>query len=343
MDIDFSDVNYLKDPNDFELKADFTQFLLSLDVPTIIDITGANQQKTRVITTLLHGNEPSGLIALHRWLTRRNELPLPAINLRFIIVSVEAATTDDLFTHRYLPDGLDINRCFGSKLKHGYFTRANLIEQAIREVTPDAIVDLHNTSGSGPAFAVSSFISIDGLTLASFFTDTMILSGIRLGALMELNFDCPTVTIECGGANDEQSHTIAFEGIAKLACCESLSSCAPEQQVSIVHNPLRLQIKPHVELHYAGQNEGHTGVTLCKNIERFNYGLGKKGQLIGWTDNNGLNNLQLFNESNENIVNQMFTIRDNQIVCATNMRIFMATSKKDIAESDCLFYLVNQS
>ncbi|MEY8214075.1 MAG: hypothetical protein RPR97_06265, partial [Colwellia sp.] len=89
MEIDFSEINYLQNPLWQDLHADYEQFLLSMTGPTVIDITGKNKNKCRVINTLLQGNEPSGLIAIHRWLTTRDEKLLPKTNLRFIICSVE--------------------------------------------------------------------------------------------------------------------------------------------------------------------------------------------------------------------------------------------------------------
>ncbi len=138
MDISFNEINYLKDPDSLTLKADYKQFLLSLTGPTVIDITGRNTSIYRVVTTLLHGNEPSGLIALHRWLTSEGEIPVAETNIRFIICSVEAASYSPMFSYRYLPDGLDINRCFGSDHNHQYYQRAKLIEKSISDVSPDA-------------------------------------------------------------------------------------------------------------------------------------------------------------------------------------------------------------
>ena len=132
MNIDFSDIEYLKNPNGITLKADFKQFLLSLDVPTVIDISGKDQNRCRVIVTLLHGNEPSGLIAIHRWLTSHKELPTPETNIRFIICSVEAANATPLLSHRILEGGIDINRCFGSDNNKGYYQRAKIIEKIIQ-------------------------------------------------------------------------------------------------------------------------------------------------------------------------------------------------------------------
>lgn len=340
MDIDFSDIEYLSNPDAITLKADFKQFLLSLDVPTVIDITGVNPHKTRVITTLLHGNEPSGLIAIHRWLTQEAELPVPETNVRIIIVSVEAANSSPLLTHRYLPQGLDINRCFGSHLDHGYFKRANAITKAIEAVNPEALIDLHNSSGSGPAFAISTLISTKVLTLASLFCDTIILSDLSLGTLTEQHFKCPTVTIECGGPTDEQAHTVAYEGIKLLTTCPDLDLYQQKTPVEIVYKPLRMKIQRDVELNFSHQYEGNCGVTLYNKIEQFNFGSAKKGQLIGWLDERGLDNLMLLNEVGNNVISDFFTTRDNQLVCATHLRIFMATNNRDIATTDCLFYVV---
>jgi len=342
MNIDFNDIEYLKNPNEITLKADFKQFLLSLDVPTVIDITGKDPKRCRVIVTLLHGNEPSGLIAMHRWLTSKGELPKPETNIRFIICSVEAANATPLLSHRFLDGGLDMNRCFGSNHNYSYYKRAKIIEKAIEEVTPEAVIDLHNTSGSGPAFAVSPLLSTRGLSLTSFFCDAIILSGLELGALMEQDFNCPTITIECGGANDEQAHEVAYEGIELLAGCPYIDSFQQKKSVEIVYKPLRLELKPNISLSYNNHNEGNDGVTLLAKIEQFNFGGAHKGQILGWLDENGLNNLQLINENNVNVITEYFTVRDNQLVCATNLRIFMATPSYEIAKNDCLFYVVNR-
>ncbi|WP_206485693.1 succinylglutamate desuccinylase/aspartoacylase family protein [Thalassotalea sp. G2M2-11] len=340
MNIDFNDIEYLTDPDEITLKADSQQFLLSLAVPTVIDIKGKQPDRCRVIITLLHGNEPSGLIAIHRWLTTEFPEGQPETNLRFIIASVEAANASPLLTHRYLDGGMDLNRCFGSSHDHEYYQRANLIEQAIRDVNPEAVIDLHNTSGSGPAFAVSPLISAESLTLTSFFCDFIILSNIKLGALMEQDFGCPTITIECGGTNDEQAHEVAFSGITKIAKCPCLSNCHQQKQVDVVYKPLRLKVKPHRSLSYSTHNEGYYGVTLTSRIEQFNFGGARQGQLLGWLDEHGLENLELINDVNENVIERYFTVRDSQLVCRTNMRIFMATTDKNIALSDCLFYIV---
>ncbi len=343
MEIDFNEINYLQDPTFQELHADYEQFLLSMTGPTVIDVTGLNTNKHRVINTLLQGDEPSGLIALHRWLTTRDKSKLPQTNLRFIICSVEAAAKSPLFTRRFIEGNRDINRCFGeAEQKHqGCYQRAKLIEHAIRDVKPEMVIDLHNASSPSPTFSISSVITTETLSLASFFCQTLILSDLHLGSLMEQDFTCPFITIECGGSLDEQAHEVAFAGISHIADCENIGYIHQEKNVEVIYRPLRLQTKNGINLSYAEHDEGYSGVTLKTNIEYFNFGGANQDEMIGWIDGNGIENLQLLDKQGNNVIDEYFYARENQLVCRQNLRIFKATTNKQVALNDCLFYVVN--
>jgi hypothetical protein len=342
MDIEFDEITYLKNPNSIVLKADYIQFLMTLTGPTVIDITGYDESKCRVFTTLLHGDEPSGLIAMHRWLTANDELPFPPTNVRFIICSVEVANISPLFSRRYLDGGKDINHCFSSDNTNscGFCTRASLIEKAIEEVNPEILVDLQNCAGSGPAFAETSIITPEVLSITSSFCQTIILSGLRLGTLMERKFDCPMITVKCGGSNDEQSHHIAYQGLKKLTINGQPKSFQQDRDVDIIYNPLRLVLVPHTSLSYGNHDEGFIGVCIKSNIEQLNYGISRKDQMIGWVDDKGLNNFELINEHGENVISDYFRCRKNILTCEVDIRIFMATENRSIALNDCLFYVV---
>jgi len=351
MEIDFSEINYLHNPTWQELHADYEQFLLSMTGPTVIDITGFDTKKCRVITTLLQGNEPSGLIAIHRWLITRDNNVQPQTNLRFIICSVEAATKSPLFSRRFIDGSKDINRCFGiAGQKHGFqddqqgcYERAQLIEQAIREVKPEMVIDLHNASSPSPTFSISAVITTETLSLASFFCQTLILSDLNLGSLMEQDFSCPFITIECGCSFDEQAHEVAFAGITHIATCESIGYIHQEKSVEVIYRPLRLQVKKNINLSYAEHDEGYSGITLKSNIEYFNFGGAQQDEMIGWIDGNGIENLELLDKKDNNVIDEYFYTRENQLVCRQNLRIFKATTNKQAALNDCLFYVVKHT
>jgi hypothetical protein len=69
-------------------------------VRTCLLFTGGDESRTRALVTLLHGNEPSGVRALRRWLLSQQQ---PAVNLLCIVASVHAALELPEFSHRMLP------------------------------------------------------------------------------------------------------------------------------------------------------------------------------------------------------------------------------------------------
>jgi len=349
MDIDFHEINYITNPQWQDLYADYEQFLLSLTGPTVIDLPGKDNSRCRVFLTLMQGDEPSGVIAMHRYLTESIELAfIPETNIRFIICSVEAALQKPLFSTRYTDGGMDINRCFGKHcstecvgdIQSGYCQRASIIEQAIRDVKPEMVFDLHNASSPTPTFAVCSTVTTDTLSLASFFCQTLILSDLHIGSIMEQDFSCPFITIECGGGQDEQAHEVAFAGISQVCKCDAIGYTHQEKSVEVIYRPLRLQLKKGVNLSFAQHDEGYCGVTLKDNIECFNFGSAHQDEMLGWTDGQGLNNLQLFDNKGNDVLDMYFYTRENQLVCRHNIKLFKATTNKTIATKDCLFYLV---
>jgi len=158
--------------------------------------------------------------------------------------------------------------------------------------------------------------------------------------LMEQDFNCPFITIECGGSLDEQAHEVAFAGVTHIARCTNIGYIHQEKNVEVIYRPLRLQTKNGVNLSYAEHDEGYSGVTLKNNIEYFNFGGANQDEMIGWIDGNGIENLQLLDKKGNNVIDEYFYTRENQLVCRQNLRLFKATTNKHVALNDCLFYVV---
>ena len=188
-------LSHLYNPSQDDIGQNSFEFLSLFGGPTVIHIDGKDNSRCRVVVTLLHGNEPSGVKAIH---TLIQQSILPATSLKMIIVSVIAARYDPVFSHRMLPGQRDLNRCFSDSVFDLQGQLAQAIVEKINEYQPEAVIDLHNTSGSGPAFSVSVKDLPEHIALASHFTRRLIHTDIRLGSIMEQNFGCPIVTIEAG-------------------------------------------------------------------------------------------------------------------------------------------------
>ncbi len=61
-------LSVLQAPDRDDVAPRVTEFLQGLPGPVAIHLPGEDAHRSRVLVTLSHGNEPSGLEALHQWL-----------------------------------------------------------------------------------------------------------------------------------------------------------------------------------------------------------------------------------------------------------------------------------
>jgi len=317
------------------------EFLRKLNGLCIFDITGIDTDKTRVVTTLIHGNEPSGFIAIHRWLKQKIK---PAVNIRFIICNVEAAQLSPEFSHRYLHFGQDLNRFFSNENdKSAIAKRARKIAKAVSEVKPEAVIDLHNTSGISPAFGVAIDGGEQALDLISLFTNKVILTGLRVGAIMEQSFAAPIVTIECGGAGQIESHQLAYIGLVNYVSDVNIFD-RHASTVDIHEHPCRVELLPHTTVAFGHEHLPTADVTLRADAEHLNNKLTPAGEFIGWYEGDAETlPLTAKNEQGIEQFNSMFSLQKGCIFTKQSLQIFMATTDPDIASKDCLFYATFES
>jgi len=333
------EVTYHDDNIRNKIPSKLLDFLRSLNGLTVIDIKGKDTSRTRVVTTLIHGNEPSGLIACHLWLSGNSEnWMLPATNIRIIICNPEAAKSKPFFTNRYVQHSDDLNRFFATKNSNRLVAlRAQNIMRLVKDVSPEAIVDLHNTSGISPAFCVSINDDLDHRQLVELFTNRLILTQINVGAVMEQNFNCPIVTIECGGANENSSHQIASNGLLAFFSKESLFSTS-DADVQVLKNPLRIELCDDASVGFSNHRLTTTDITLRADIEELNQGLTPCGEFIGWCEADIPLQVEAIDTNGINQIDTLFEKRAGRLFTKKEMQLFMVTTVPEIATKDCLFY-----
>lgn len=319
------------------LGQDADEFLRGLGEPAWICLGGVDPSRTRAVTTLLHGNEPSGTRALLRFLQSGR---VPATNVMALVASVEAALAPPGFGHRMLPGRKDLNRCFADDGPDvdARFARAILAD--LRAARPEALIDLHNTSGFGPHYGVGTRAGTRQLRLTSMFSGHYILTDIRLGTLMEAaEDDWPTVTIECGGAGDPRSDDIAFAGLTRYLCEPSLFAAAsPVPAVEVLRHPIRVRLSEGHGVAYGSAPAAGASLTLRRDIDRFNSAILPLTESIGWAA--GIGVLTARDGNGVELREELLELRAGRLHARRPLRLFMATTDARIAAEDCLFYAV---
>ncbi len=328
-------LNPIRDPRPEQIPGRVNEFLQALPGPSAIYLTGEDTSRTRVLVTLSHGNEPSGLEAVHHWLQDGRK---PTVNVVIILGAVEAALAEPLFFHRQLPGCRDLNRCFNPPYKDRQGQLAQSMLRTIRELEPEAVVDLHNTSGSSDAFSISIGDCPDRRALAARWVDRLIITDLRLGSLMEQDLGCPVITVEAGGSLDEAADVVAHEGIARFFLEDEL--LRPPEKLTLLRHPLRLELAAHSRIDYADRPLHDRDIVVRHDIERFNFAPVDHGDMLGWLDSQGLEHLQIGSDYQPHDVDEFFRVEQGQLYPRQHMRLFMATTRPDIAASDCLFYFV---
>ena len=324
-------------PDGRAIGRDPDEFLRLLAGPTWICLNGQDPSRTRAVTTLLHGNEPSGTRALHRFLLSEQQ---PATNVMALVASVEAALALPGFAHRMLPGRKDLNRCFADAGADPDAGLARAILADLRAARPEALVDLHNTSGFGPWYGVGTRANADQLALVSLFSGYHVLTDIRLGTLMEAaEDDWPTVTIECGGAQDPRSDKTAYTGLTRYLCAPMLFG-APEtgSAISVLRNPIRVRLADGAAVAYGSEPANDAPLTLRRDIDRFNSSVLTEADPIGWASSMEI--LTARDGHGVELRDELLTLREGRLHACRPLQLFMATTDARIATEDCLFYAV---
>ncbi len=330
---------FVRNPLATELGDNVEAFLAWMGGPTCFLLEGENSERTRALVTLLHGNEPSGVLALFRWLKSGRR---PAVNVVCIVASVAAALEPPLFSHRMLPRARDLNRCFRPPFDDAQGVLAEEILEILRVHRPEAVVDMHNTSGSGPSFGVCTHMDEQHDALVSLFTQRLIVSNLGLGALMERSERaCPTVTVEVGGRLDDDAHALAYDGLCRYFLADQvLVPNTTDWGIELLCDPIRLELNDNVTLTYADAPRENYDITLKTDIEHHNFGGVTADTLLGWAR---ADERQLFSAQDAGgrcAVTRLVRIVGGEIYPAQALKLFMITNNAEIAHADCLFYAV---
>jgi hypothetical protein len=330
-------IQILHNPDPRTIPADFLEFLQQLGGPTLIRIDGADRSRCRAMATLLHGNEPSGARALHRWLREGRQ---PLTDQICLVAAVRTALHEEPFRHRFMPGERDLNRCFRAPFDDAPGRIAGEFLRLLQHYRPECLVDIHNTSGMSPAFGVAAHENEAHEALVSRFCERLVITDLNLGALMEISgTPCPAVTVECGGARDPQSDLLARAGLERYFLDEDVLAARDRHaRMDLYHHPVRLELRPGTRIAWADAPVPEADLTVLASLEQLNFGTALPGTAIGWLGANAADCLSVRNGRGDDVAMTYFSVREGILCAAQPLKLFMVTSNPVIALSDCLLY-----
>ena len=334
-----SELTLLEAPGSAEIPDDPLAFLASLPGPVAWRVRGGDHTRVRVVTTLLHGNEPSGFLALQRWLRSG---PEPAVDVVCVVANVEAARETPAFTHRTVPGRPDLNRCFLGPVEGVEGRLARQILDLVERLKPEALVDLHNNTGHNPVYGVGIEPTPDALRLSAIFGRHFIWSHLTLGALLEAVSVCPAVTIEVGKSGEESANRAALEGLTRFVEAEQLfaGGSFDPRGVQVLRMPMRAVLAPGRSVVMATVPHADADLTMPDDLDHRNFEVVEPGTRVGWARGES-SPLQLVDESGKDRAGEYFERRGDELVARRPFMPIMITMDAAVAAADCLFYVVH--
>lgn len=323
------------------LDADTSELNGLLGGPVLIHLKG-RRDPPLFLSVLLHGNEPSGFMALRRALKRykagggKEDLPR---SLSIFIGNVAAAEKDV----RRLEDQPDFNRIWpGSPAEESpeKLMMANVVA-SMRERGVFASVDIHNTTGPNPHYGCVNSTDAPFLHLASLFSRTVVYFGMPRGVqAMAFAEFCPAVTVECGQAADAHgvSHAAEF-----IDACLHLSHF-PDHPVSphdyeLYHTVARVTVPDTVTFSFNGED---VDINFREDLDHMNFTEVKAGTEIAELNGDGTARLKIESEEGEIFDDRYLRYEDGKILINAAVMPSMLTHNITIIRQDCLCYLMER-
>ncbi len=308
-----------------------------LSGPTLIHLSG-QCNKPLFISTLLHGNESTGFIALQKLLRKYEHKELPR-SLSIFLGNISAAG----YGLRRLENQPDYNRVWpGTALGESPETR--MMQQVLDEMLSRGVfasIDIHNNTGLNPHYACINVLENTCMQLATLFTRTVVYF-IRPVGVQSAAFSpyCPAVTLECGkpGNSLGVEHALGF-----IDTCLHLSQLpdhpVEKRDIDLFHNKAQVKIPQEISFSFSSDK---THIRFVENLEQMNFTEMPASTVFAFYNSDSRKLLQAKDESGQDVSDEYFQYIDKRIELKRKMMPSMLTMDEAVIRQDCLCYLMER-
>lgn len=304
--------------------------------PALFHLPG-RREEALFVSVLLHGNEPTGFLALQRLLQKYHQQTLPRA-LSIFFGNTQAARLN----LRRLDGQPDFNRVWpGTTLEDSAERQwAEQIVTIMRKRGVFASVDVHNNTGLNPHYACVNKLDNDFLQLGALFGRLLVYfthpKGTQSAAFAEF---CPAVTLECGRPGQQHGTEHAFEFLDScLHLTELPTHVITKHNVDIYHTVAQVKIAD--EMSFSFSNES-ADLYLDDDLERMNFTEIAAGTTFGKINYSGMPVIAR-NDFGVDVTAEFFRNDEQQLVITRPTMPSMLTLDERVIRQDCLCYLMER-
>jgi hypothetical protein len=328
--------------DDALLDTDEHSLLQALGRPTLIRIPGEGTQPPRALSVLLHGDESTGLQAIHRVLQHRRRYPF---DLYVMIGNVQAALAPPGFASRYLDDQEDFNRIWGfDDPTTPQRVAADAILAELRAAGPESVIDIHNNTGDNPFYAILTRVEPRALSLATLFTTTILRWDLQAATMMEaLNDVATTAAVECGLPGRPESLAFAIDGIRRYLAAPPLDEPARVADHDLLGGLVKVTVDPDARFRFGGELDDEHDLVLRPDADVHNFVEVPPGHVLGAIHPGAALPLRAVDARGRDVTADHLVARDGEVALRRTSVPVMMTRTVAATRKDCLFYLATET
>lgn len=304
--------------------------------PSVLHLEGEKEGPI-FLATLLHGNEPTGLSAIQKYLRKffRNGKLAPLPRSLILFVGNVLAAEQNL---RLLPGQLDYNRIWSGVGSPEQEMAQSTIEYA-KSHNVFLSVDIHNTSGKNPHYSCVNQLDAQCINLARLFSSTLIYFA-EPHEVLSLAFSkiCPSITIEAGKPDepDSEPHVLAF--LDTLFDLSSIPTTLTGNDLRVFHSMVRIKVPDESRIGFLNQSS-ENDFCFPEKMDSMNFNELPVNTLLGWRNNPNLS-LLVLDEHNRNVESDYLQYNGAEIRLKRSVIPSMISTDEKIVHQDCLGYLM---
>ncbi|RKZ87417.1 MAG: peptidase M14 [Gammaproteobacteria bacterium] len=308
-----------------------------LSEPTLIHLSGKHKEPL-FVSILLHGNEPTGFLAIQLLLKKYQNRSLPR-SLSIFFGNTLAASKG----LRRLDDQPDFNRIWpGTPFPTSPETEmATTIVEIMQNKNLFASIDIHNNTGLNPHYGCINKLEPQFLQLATLFARFVIYfnnpKGVQSAAFAEI---CPAITLECGRPDQQFGVVHALEFVDScLNLTELPNHPVHQQDIDLFHTVAQVCIKDEIDFSFHDEN---TALLLSEDIEQLNFTEIATGTMLGQLNNTKQLPVVAKDEDGNDVSEQFFVIDHDNLTIKRPTMPSMLTLDEKVIRQDCLCYLMER-
>jgi succinylglutamate desuccinylase len=325
-----------------------------LSGPTLIHLDGKHKSPL-LVSVLLHGNEPTGLLAIQLFLKNMQGKALPR-SLSLFIGNVTAAKHG----LRHLDRQPDYNRIWPSdSLSNKGEGKSDTPEHAMmkqivdimREKNIFASVDVHNNTGLNPHYGCINKLDSRFFHLATLFSRTVVYfirpKGVQSMAFAEI---CPAVTVECGKPDQPYGATHAADFInACMHLSEIPNHPVAAHDMDLFHTVAIVTVPEHVNFNFVDVVDDKadmpksTDISFPTTLDHLNFTELTAGTTLGFVNSNKTEiPLLVTDEHGHDATSRYLSLEARKLRTTREFMPSMFTLDHEVIRQDCLGYLMER-